>query len=291
MKGCFRQLYADRGHNASLFFARTYAVKVDLKLVSKLKKETELSLSKCKDALEKSNNNYDCALQWVKENAASMGLAKAAKLKGRVAAEGSIGIKVERKFGVAGMVEVNCETDFVSKNQSFKEIVDMAAVNAVEAAADCVTGQDKCGASQLSVDMLDRGAVRDLMITAVGKMGEKLVFRRAVQLRADVNEECFGEYRHGNRVGSICVVSKKNDESLKLAKQLAAHIAGMKPSSMGELMDQEFMYQPGILISALMANNSCNVQSFAWMEVGDGIEKKETESFDAEVHRMANKTV
>lgn len=72
-----------------------------------------------------------------------------------------------------GIVEVNCETDFVSKNQSFQDIVDKAAIKASQASSECISGKDECGSYHLSVDMLDKGEVGDLLISAVGKMGKE----------------------------------------------------------------------------------------------------------------------
>ena len=107
--------------------------KVDIKLVAELRKRTEVSLSKAKEALTVTNNDVDAALEWLEKDLIASGAKKKEKVQGRAAGEGLIGVSVlsngfskqNAGRGVrASMVELNCETDFVARNQLFGELLD-----------------------------------------------------------------------------------------------------------------------------------------------------------------------
>ena len=101
-----------------------------LKLVSELRKSTDAPLSKVREALVATNNDPNAALEWLQKDLAESGAKKAAKVEGRMANEGLIGVSVpsrgiSRETGLvrAAMVELNCETDFVARNDLFGRLV------------------------------------------------------------------------------------------------------------------------------------------------------------------------
>ncbi|KAI0368845.1 hypothetical protein BV20DRAFT_997796 [Pilatotrama ljubarskyi] len=192
--------------------ARLYStappVKPSVKLIAELRKVTEgVSLSKAREALAASNNDLQAALKWLDADRAATGAAKVAKLADRHAGQGLIGVQVlspGARPGAAGavraaMVELNCETDFVARNELFgKLLCDIAHTAAFLAEPaqgerfiqpvscdalndapllDHLSPRTSASASQLTVG----NAVRDL----VTKVGEKVTLRRVVSVARD----------------------------------------------------------------------------------------------------------
>lgn len=98
--------------------------------LAKLRKSTGYTFANCKKALELHNNDVDEAEKWLKEQAQAMGWSKANKLEGRATAQGLIGILIEKNIGA--LVEVNCETDFVARNNEFQAFVEKAANSCIK---------------------------------------------------------------------------------------------------------------------------------------------------------------
>ncbi|KAI0720056.1 elongation factor TS-domain-containing protein [Cerioporus squamosus] len=193
---------------ATAAFPRLYStsapVKPSVKLIAELRKRTEgVSLTKAREALAASNNDLEAALQWLDTDRAATGAAKVAKLADRVAGQGLIGIQVlspGARLGPAGavraaMVELNCETDFVARNDLFGKLLSDIAHTAAYLAEPKADGPFL---QSLSVDQLNdaplldpatsapahttvEAAVRDL----VTKVGEKVTLRRAVAVARD----------------------------------------------------------------------------------------------------------
>ncbi len=282
-------------------------------LVKELREQTGAGMMECKKALEEANGNLEAAVTIMRKS----GQAKAAKKGDRIAAEGVIVIKTSDDHKTAIMVEVNCETDFVSRDKSFLEFADTIAAQGLKVR---VTELDKF----LSM-VLDSGKnVLETREGLVAKIGENINVRR-VKLMDISGEGMIGSYAHGNgRIGVLVEVSVANPE---LAKDIAMHIAASKPAAIlpeelpkaliekekeiyaaqlqdtkkppeilekilsgrvqkfiGEitLVKQQFVKNPDITIEDLLQQSKARISSFTRFEVGEGIEKKETD-FAAEV--------
>jgi len=181
-------------------------------LVKELRERTAAGMMDCKKALEEANGDIELAI----ENMRKSGQAKAAKKAGRIAAEGVIFARTEGN--VAVMIELNCETDFVSKDAGFlamgQKIVEIAATQKI-ADVDALKAAD-----------FGNGESVELTITnLIAKIGENMNLRRVML----VDGENLGTYIHGGRIG---VVTKLVGGSAELAKDLAMHIAANKPKSL-----------------------------------------------------------
>ena len=275
-------------------------------LVKELRERTGAGMLDCKKALVETDGDIELAI----ENMRKSGQAKAAKKAGRIAAEGVILTKVEA--GRATMLELNCETDFVARDEGFlkfgNELLEVAAannINDIEALNDAEMNGAKVS------------EVRDAL---VAKIGENISPRRVINVEGDT----LGAYIHGGRIGVISILTGGDDE---LAKDVAMHVAAAspqfvkpenvpaevvekekeiqieiavqsgKPADIAEKMvagrmkkftgevsltGQPFVKDPSISVAELLKNNSADVINFVRFEVGEGIEKK-TEDFAAEV--------
>jgi len=265
----------------------------------------------CKMALVETQGNLDAAAELMRKQ----GLAKADKKATRVAAEGVIAIERAADGRSAAMVEVNCETDFVAREQDFGGFAaDVARTAVSSTAADL---------DALVVEKLPSGeSVDERRRALVAKIGEKISVRRLARLAAA--DGPLGAYRHGTRIG-VLVALKGGDDTL--AHDLAMHIAASNPryissadvpaaevakereilteqaqkegkspeiaakmvegrlrKSLGEitLLGQPFVKDPDQTIEKLLKSAGAGVVSFQRFEVGSGIEKKQ-EDFVAEV--------
>ncbi len=275
-------------------------------LVKELRERTGAGMLDCKKALVETDGDIELAI----ENMRKSGQAKAAKKAGRIAAEGVILTKVEA--GRATMLELNCETDFVARDEGFlkfgNELLEVAAANNIND-IDALNDADMNGAKV--------SEVRDAL---VAKIGENISPRRVINVEGDT----LGAYIHGGRIGVISILTGGDEE---LAKDVAMHVAAAspqfvkpenvpaevvekekeiqieiavqsgKPADIAEKMvagrmkkftgevsltGQPFVKDPSISVAELLKNNSADVINFVRFEVGEGIEKK-TEDFAAEV--------
>jgi len=185
-------------------FSSPSFTKANIKLVAELRKRTEVSLSKAKDALTATNNDVDAALKWLEKDLIASGAKKKEKVQDRTAGEGLIGVSVlsngfskqNAGRGVrAAMVELNCETDFVARNQLFGELLNDIAhtaafisdFDAYYTIADSKIFLDKflLPAPLLSArdpsqkPTTDVGGAVDALIA---KVGEKILLSRAVSI-------------------------------------------------------------------------------------------------------------
>jgi elongation factor Ts len=191
-------------------------------MVKDLRDKTGAGMMDCKAALAETQGDVEAAIDWLRKK----GLSKAAKKAGRVAAEGLIGVAVNGDAGA--LVEVNAETDFVARNDTFKEFVKRAAELALEAGGDV----DKL----LAQPHTPGGAsVRDTATELVAKIGENISVRRTIAL--SVSPGVVATYVHNasspelGKIG-VLVALKSTADKTKLAalgKQLAMHIAAAAP--------------------------------------------------------------
>src|SRR5574344_952479 len=162
-------------------------------LVKELRELTGAGMMDCKKALEATNGDLNAATDWLKEK----GISKAEKKQTRIAAEGLANIYI--KDNKAVILEINSETDFVSKNAEFKAMLD--EIGGVILNSDAKTMDD---ALNLKINGVN---VSDYLVAKIAKIGEKLSFRRFEVIEKKDNET-FGSYLHmGGKIAVITVVS------------------------------------------------------------------------------------
>jgi elongation factor Ts len=268
-------------------------------LVKELRERTGAGMMECKKALVEANADIELAI----ENMRKSGAAKAAKKAGNVAAEGAIIIKEEN--GVAVLLEVNCQTDFVAKDGNFTAFADEVAAAAL--------------ASKATVEEL-QAQFEETRVALVAKIGENINIRR-VQY---VEGAAIASYRHGEKIG-VVVAGEGDAETLK---HVAMHVAASKPEyvnpedvpadvvakekevqveiAMNEgkpaeiaekmvvgrmkkftgeisLTGQAFIMEPKKTVGEILKEKGASVATFVRLEVGEGIEKAAEMSFAEEV--------
>lgn len=188
-------------------------------MVKELREMTGAGMMDCKKALNETNGNMDEAVEFLRKN----GEAKAVKKAGRIAAEGIVMADVveDKK---AAIVEVNSETDFVAKNDEFKEFV----ANVVkQALATSSADMDAFMSETWVAD--DSQTVKDALVAKIARIGENLNIRRFEKLESD---GCIVSYIHGGgRIGVLVDADTDvvNDEIKKCLKNVAMQIAAMTP--------------------------------------------------------------
>jgi elongation factor Ts len=277
---------------------------ISASLVKELRERTGMGMMDCKQALVTAKGDISLAIEELRK---SSGI-KASKKAGRSAADGVI--RVEINNSKAFMVEINCETDFVAKDESFMEFSD-------EVLNTLSSGDFH------EVEQLMKGDLQDKREKLIQKLGENIVVRRMFQ--SDDSADHTGVYLHSNKK-IACVTSLRggNDEA---AKDIAMHIAATDPLAISpndipieilekekeifeaqsadsgkpkdivvkmvegkvkkfvsevSLTEQDFVKDPGVKVKSLLDKNNAQVIQFKRFEVGEGIEVEETD-FAAEV--------
>ncbi len=288
---------------------------VTAQMVKELRDRTGAGMMECKKALQDANGDMEKAVEFMRK----AGQAKADKKSSRIAAEGVISLGIRNNNAV--MLEINCETDFVAKDENFlkfvKKISDMALDSYKDNLKDFSNCKDFSGNS-----------VEEIRLQLVSKVGENVQIRRIYLIK---NENAFlGHYIHGTRIGVVLILEKEDEE---LAKDICMHIAAMKPivlnskdiskedlekekeiyiaqaSESGKpkdiiekmvegkvkkyisevtLLEQFFVKDNELTISNLLRKHNNNILSFYRMEVGEGIDKK-NENFADEVMAQLKK--
>src|SRR5690554_1907832 len=164
-------------------------------LVKELRERTGAGMMDCKKALEETGGDIDAAI----ENMRKSGQAKAAKKAGRVAAEGVILTKVEGNTGT--LVELNCETDFVARDESF-----LAMGNNIVEAAFANKEND---IEKLLTTEIDGGTVEEVRANLVAKIGENMNVRRVATIST---KNIIKAYVHGNRINILVTLTNNNNE-------------------------------------------------------------------------------
>ncbi|RUO58540.1 translation elongation factor Ts [Pseudidiomarina insulisalsae] len=276
-------------------------------LVKELRERTGAGMMDCKKALQETNGDIEAAI----ENMRKSGQAKAAKKAGRVAAEGVILTKTEGNVGT--LVELNCETDFVARDENFLAFGEKVINAAFE--------NKETDVEKLKATAIDGGTVEEVRENLVAKIGENMNVRRVITIEGGDMVEA---YVHGGRIGVLVAI---NGGDLELAKDLAMHVAASapqfvkpedvdaavvdqerqiqldiamqsgKPQEIAEKMvegrmrkftgeisltGQAFVKDPSITVGELLKQKNADVLTFVRFEVGEGIEKK-SEDFAAEV--------
>ena len=279
-------------------------------LVKELRDNTGAGMMDAKKALTETDGDMEAAVDWLR----TKGLAKAAKKSGRTAAEGLIGTHVSNGVGV--MVEVNSETDFVSKNSDFQQMVSSFATAALEAS-------EVDGLVKLKVD---GSVISEILTNKIATIGENMTIRRMARLEG----ESVATYVHNavsEGMGKIGVIVAMTGVDKGIGKQIAMHIAAANPASLRvddldssiidrekqilseqaresgkpeaviekmitgrmnkffeevTLLNQKFVINPDITVSQAATDAGVEIIGFSRLEVGEGIEK-EQEDFAAEV--------
>jgi len=282
--------------------------------VKELRERTGAGMMECKKALQATDGDIDAAA----DNMRREGLAKADKKASRVAAEGRIAVAVNSDNTAAVLLEVNCETDFVGKNEDFIAFADNVAKAALN---DHPADVDALGELSVSGDTVD-GHRRAL----IAKLGEKIAVRRFRRIEAV--DGTLDVYQHGSGIASAVALTG-GDQAL--ARDLAMHVAASSPAHLsaddvpaerraqekeifmaqardsgkpediiekmvegrlrkflGEitLMGQPFVKDPDTTVEKLVKSKDATITDYARLEVGEGIEKKQ-EDFAAEVKAQA----
>ncbi|MEY2169894.1 MULTISPECIES: translation elongation factor Ts [unclassified Rhodanobacter] len=183
---------------------------ISAQLVKELRERSGAGMMECKKALVENHGDIEIAMEWLRKS----GLAKADKKAGRVAAEGRI--VAAQAGGKAVLVEVNCETDFVTKNPDFVKFSDTVADVALKSGAadiDALKAAAYPGASN----------VEEAAKALIATIGEKIDVRRVARVESDGT---IGSYIHGGRIGVLVALKGGSEE---LAKGIAMHVAAMNP--------------------------------------------------------------
>ena len=200
---------------------------VTASMVKELREMTGAGMMDCKKALVETDGNIEAAVDLLREK----GLAKAAKKAGRVAAEGLVKIAFAEDGKTAAIVEVNSETDFVSKNEEFVEFVEGLATLALTAET---TDMDAFKAMAF-----DGSTVGDALTALIAKIGENMSVRRIDKAAGEV----LATYIHGGgNIGVIVAANgADNDENKAALKNVAMQVAAMNPQyvSRDEISEEE----------------------------------------------------
>lgn len=279
-------------------------------MVKELREMTGLGMMECKKALAETDGDLKAAEDLLRIKSG----AKASKAAGRIAAEGVVGAYISADGRSGALVEVNCETDFVAKNEDF--------INFAKSLAELIAIKNLTDITALSDASLASGeTVEATRKTLIMKLGENISIRRC---RRHATQGQLASYLHGTKIG-VMVDYVGGDEAL--GKDLAMHIAASKPICVSKeqvsadvleherqiftaqaaesgkpaniiekmvdgriakylaeitLLGQPFVKDPEQTVEQLLAKKSAKVNGFTLFVVGEGIEKK-AENFAEEV--------
>lgn len=190
---------------------------INAQLVKQLREQTGAGMMDCKKALVATNGNLEEAVTWLREK----GIAKAEKKAGRVAAEGVCAYQIDGNKAV--VFELNSETDFVAKNENF--------TNLVTAISNAIIKSEATNTEEALEVKIDGHTIKDLIIDATAKIGEKITLRR-VNVFTKTDDQVFGVYSHmQGKIVSLAVLEGNNEE---VAKDVCMHIAAMNPQYLRE---------------------------------------------------------
>ena len=283
---------------------------ISASMVKELRERTGAGMMECKNALVETGGDVDAAQELLR----TKGQASADKKAGRIAAEGRIEIAQGDNTEKATIVEINCETDFVGKDENFVQLSrEAAALALAENAPDVDT--------LLECKLADGRSLEEARRDLIAKVGENISVRRVEQICSGGQ---VGTYLHGSRIG-VAVAVKGGDDELR--RDLAMHIAATAPMCVsaddvpGDVLDSErrilteqaeqegkpadivgkmvegrlrkylgevtllgqpFVKDPDVKVESLLKDKGASVTSFVRFEVGEGIEKK-SENFAEEV--------
>lgn len=222
-------------------------VEITASMVKELREQTGAGMMDCKKALNETNGNMEEAVEYLRKN----GQAKAEKKAGRIAAEGICRIATKGDT-VAAVVEVNSETDFVAKNETFQKFVEAVAEQAVNSKA---ADMDAFMAEQWIED--GSKTVADALVDKIAVIGEKLSIRRFE--RVEATDGCVVSYVHGGgRIGVIMEAKTNvvNDAIKEALTNLAMQVAALYPKYVATSdVSEEFKAHEKEIIAAQIAQD------------------------------------
>jgi len=221
--------------------------------VKELREKTGAGMMDCKKALEECEGNMDKAVDWLREK----GIAKAAKKESRIAAEGlTVAAGNENE---AIVFEVNCETDFVTKNEKFLDLV--KELRDTLMFSDCKTEEE---ANEVKLE--DGKTVAERIVEETATIGEKISFRRFQRITKN-DDEVFGIYSHmGGRINAIVVMKNNNPdlgekEAMDVARDVAMQVCAMNPVAVRrDLVPQDMIDHEKEIIKAEIKNDEKNAK-------------------------------
>jgi len=276
-------------------------------LVKELRERTGAGMMECKKALVETDGDLDIAVEHLRKS----GLAQADKKASRVAAEGKIALALSDDGKQAVMVEVNCETDFVAKDENFIGFADAVAANALVS--------DPIDVSALMLTLNNGVTLEEARQALVAKIGENVQVRR---FERKSSGGALGAYLHGGKIGVLVDLAGGDSN---LAKDIAMHVAALNPAFVSEsdvpaeflakekeillaqventdkpadiiekmvsgrlrkhlaeitLLGQPFVKDGDITVAKLLERHKACVAGFSRLVVGEGIEKKESNFAD-----------
>ncbi len=184
-------------------------------MVKELREKTDAPMMECKKALSEAAGDMNKAEEILRIKLGS----KASKAATRITAEGIVAVSIAADGKTGAMIEVNCETDFVAKNDEFLALT--------KASADLVVAQNPADVAALSALPLGDSTVESVRSALVGKIGENMTLRRFVRLEAKGK---LASYIHGGAKIGVLLDLVGGDE--QLGKDLAMHIAASRPKSL-----------------------------------------------------------
>ena len=263
-------------------------------MVGQLRAKTDAPMMECKKALTEANGDMQKAEDILRVKLGN----KASKASSRIAAEGVIAIHVDGN--TAAIAEVNCETDFVTKNDDF-----IALANSC---AKLVAENNPADVAALSALPLNGKTVEQERTDLVGRIGENMSIRRFARHQSDVK---IASYLHGSRIGVIVEYDGPDEQ---VGKDVAMHIAAMKPAALSaeqvdpalierepadivarrvegsvqkflkevSLLNQPFVKNDKQSVGQMLKEKNTTIKSYTLYVVGEGLEKK-SDDFAAEV--------
>lgn len=286
-------------------------------MVKDLRERTGAGMMECKNALVETGGDIEAAVEHLRKT----GLAQADKKASRTAAEGMIALAVSDDNRKAVLVEVNCETDFVAKDENFLSFAQAVAANAL--------AQGNADIDTLMSSTIGDATIEQARQALVSKIGENIQVRRMVARDTD---GVLGAYVHGGKIG-VLVEVEGGDEPL--ARDIAMHVAAMNPDFVSAddvpedviakekeiliaqaqeeakdsgkpadiiekmvtgrlkkhlsgitLLGQSFVKDSDLTVEQLLSQAGAKVNGFERLAVGEGIEKEES-NFADEVLQQA----
>jgi elongation factor Ts len=214
-------------------------------LIAKLRKETAFSLNQCKIALEACKNDYHQALRWLYAHEQQQGITKAEQLKNRQTQQGLVSVYVTDNALL--LTEINCETDFVARNDVFHHFIGNVHQQAMQYNLFS------------STELAAHPSIQRLLYEAIARLGENIQFNRVHLFKKRHSEDILGYFVHGSQSpynSSGCIAAMiRAPSSLEpsLVRNLAQHIVGMNPSSKEAWLEQPFLFDPSKTVGEILA--------------------------------------
>ncbi|WP_299000241.1 translation elongation factor Ts [uncultured Dialister sp.] len=291
-------------------------MKITASMVKDLRTKTGAGMMDCKKVLVEADGDMEKAVDILREK----GLSQAAKKASRVAAEGAVVSAISADGKTGALVEVNCETDFVSSNDDFKALA--------SSIANQILATNPADVEALLASDMNGKSVKDTVTEAVAKIGENISVRRFVRYES-AEGKVYSYIHGGGKIGVLVEMKGADDE---LGKDIAMQVAAANPSYLDRtqvpqaeidhekevlavearnegkpekiiekmvigrinkfykevcLVDQEFIKDGDLTISKLLKSKNAEVLRFTRYQLGEGIEKKQ-DDLAAEVAKQLN---